>query len=178
MSQYKAMLVYTDEVSYQGAIRRSEEKRKLLLKAIEVASYHIAIEDPEEFSKDFIAYFKKEFYKKHKDKVMLDISVEKILDLLDVNLLPLQNLETQFNSNTGELRWQGKKPLAYADKKPFEKWTKSAEENNKVKAGRKLLEAIKEISQYTTIYPLSIQQATSNLISFNMRENKYFVNLN
>ena len=46
MSQYKAMLVYTDEVSYQGAIRRSEEKRKLLLKAIEVASYHIAIEDP------------------------------------------------------------------------------------------------------------------------------------
>ena len=64
-----------------------------MLKAIEVASYHIAIEDPEEFSKDFIAYFKKEFYKKHKDKVMLDISVEKILDLLDVNLLPLQNLE-------------------------------------------------------------------------------------
>ena len=58
MSQYKAMLVYTDEVSYQGAIRRSEEKEKLLLKAIEVASYHIAIEDPEEFSKDFIAYFK------------------------------------------------------------------------------------------------------------------------
>ena len=178
MSQYKAMLVFTDEVSYQEAMRRADEKRRLFIKALEVASYHIAIEDSKEFAEGFTAYFKEQFYNKHKEKVMLQISVEKMLDLLDVNLKPLQDLETKFKSINAELRWKGNKPYAYVDKKPFERWTTSAEENNKVKAGRKLLDAIDEISKYSKVYPLAIQQATSNLVSYNMRENKYFINLN
>lgn len=38
---------------------------------------------------------------------MLQISVEKMLDLLDVNSKPLQDLESKFKSVNAELRWKG-----------------------------------------------------------------------
>lgn len=177
MSQYKAMLVYTDEEGYQSALRIAKEKVTLFNKALGVASTHIAVEDTKAFAESFTTYFKREFYKKHKEKIQLDISVEKLLGLLDINLKPLYDLEVQFHSINAEIRWEENKPTVYVDKKPYERWTKSAKENEIVKAGRKLLDAIDEISNYTNIYPLTIQQATSNLIAYNMRTNEYRINL-
>lgn len=177
MSQYKAMLVFTDEEGYREAMRKSENKIKIFNTALGVASHHIAVVDTQKFADSFTTYFKQEFYRKHKSKIELEVSVEKILNLMDVNLNPIYDLEKQFKSNTAEVRWEGNKPVPYVDKTPFERWTTSAEENEKVKAGRKLIEAIDEVSKYSKVYPVTVSKAVSGLLSFNMRTNSYYINL-
>ena len=173
MSQYKAMLVSVDEEGYRQAMGKAEEKVGIFLKALGVASHHISIVDTQKFADGFTTYFKQEFYKKYKDKIQLDISVEKLLNLMDVNLDPVYNLERKFKEINAEIKWEGNKPIPYVDKKPYERWTTSAEENEKVKVGRKMLEAIEELGKYTKVYPFAIQKATSNLLSFNIRTNSY-----
>jgi len=178
MSQYKSMLVFTDEVSYQSAMAKARDKVNIFNNALGVASNHIAVVDTKKFAEGFTAYFKKEFYKKHKNKIQLDISVDKLLGLLDVNLSPLHDLETKFNSNESEIKWEGNKAIPYVDRKLYERWSRSAEENEKVKAGRKFISAIEELQKYSKCYPLDIARGTSGLITFNLREKKYMVNLN
>ncbi len=177
MSQYKSMLVFTDELGYKEAVRKSENKIKIFNTALGVASHHIAVVDTQKFADSFTTYFKQEFYKKHKGKIELEVSVEKILNLLDVNLNPLYDLERQYKSNTADVKWEGNKPVPDVDKRPFERWTKSAQENEKVKAGRKLIDAIEEVSKHSKVYPMTIQNAVSGLLSFNMRTNSYYINL-
>ena len=177
MSQYKSMLVRTDEEGFREAVRKAEGKISIFNRALGVASHHIAVEDTKKFSESFTTYFKQEFYKKHKDKIQLEISIDKLLNLMDVNLSPLYDLEVSYQEINAELKWEQNKPVPYVDKKPFERWTTSAEENEKVKAGRKLLDAIEEISKYSKVYPMTVQNAVSGLVSFNMRTNSYYINL-
>ena len=177
MSQYKSMLVRTDEEGFREAVRKAEGKISIFNRALGVASHHIAVEDTKKFSESFTTYFKQEFYKKHKGKIQLEISIDKLLNLMDVNLNPLYDLEVSYQEINAELKWEQNKPVPYVDKKPFERWTTSAEENEKVKAGRKLLDAIEEISKYSKVYPMTVQNAVSGLVSFNMRTNSYYINL-
>ena len=177
MSQYKPMLAYIDEEGYSASLRQVQGKISIFKKALGVASHHIAVEDTVQFADSFTKYFKREFFKKHKDKIQLDISVEKLLNLMDVNLSPLYDLEVKFQEINAELKWEYNKPVPYVDKKPFERWTTSAEENEKVKAGRKLLDAIEEISKYSKVYPMTVQNAVSGLVSFNIRTNSYYITL-
>ena len=82
MSQYKSMLVFTDEISYQSAMAKARDKVNIFNNAWELLPI-ISI-DTKKFAEGFTAYFKREFYKKHKNKIQLDISVDKLLGLLDV----------------------------------------------------------------------------------------------
>ena len=177
MPQYKPMLIFFDEEGYQIDLQKAKRKVQLFSTALGVASTHIAVENTKAFAEDFAGYLKREFYKLHKEKIQLPVSPDKLLDLLDVNLAPLQKLQDEFNSINAELRWEGNKPVAYLDRKPYEKWTTSAEENQKLRDGKKFLEALEKLSEHTQIYPANIQRGTSNLIFFDMRKNRYIVNV-
>ena len=78
MTKYKPMLVHFDEVSYQKAIEEAEQKIHIYNKALAWSENHIKINTPKLFAESFTQYFKDRFYDLHKDKISLDISVDKI----------------------------------------------------------------------------------------------------
>ena len=93
------------------------------------------------------------------------------MDYLKKHKLPLEGIQDSTESNI---------PINVRieqDKSKFYRMTSSADENKILKSARKLIEAIKEVQDITTVYPALIQNATSNLIGFDLRKNKYVVNI-
>ena len=116
------------------------------------------------------------YYESNKDKIQLDIKVDKLLELVGINIFELRDIEDKFNSMNDKLDYSdGVKPVV--DKSLYENYTKSSVENDKLRAGRKLIEVIKNFESFTKIYPMSIRQATSNLLTYDIRRNKYLVNI-
>ncbi len=176
MPKYKPMLISFDESGYNHAIKRGNEKIEILNKAIQWAEKHIVISDVELFARSFSKFFMDQYYESNKDKIQLDIKVDKLLELVGINIFELRDLEDKFNSMNDKLDYSdGIKPLV--DRSLYENYTKSSVENDKLRAGRKLIEVIKTCESFTKIYPMSIQQATSNLLSYDIRRNKYLVNI-
>jgi hypothetical protein len=145
MPKYKPMLLSVDSDGYSFALKRAKEKVHLYNKALAWCQQHIDVTDFEAFSASFSQYFKQEYYLLNKDKIKLDIRIEKILDLMDISL--------------------------------FELYTKSSEENERLRDARAFIEALNRLNRHTKIYPLNIQSATSNLVRYNMRSNEYSINL-
>ena len=177
MTKYKPMLVHFDEVSYQKAIKEAEQKIHIYNKALAWSENHIKINTPKLFAESFTQYFKDRFYDLHKDKISLDISVDKILNLMDVNLMPLEALEIEFKKNKSSLIFKGDKLSIDVNRKSFEVYTRSSKQNAVLKDAKNLIDALNRLKAHTHIYPAQITIATSNLIGYNMQSNKYQVNL-
>ena len=64
------------------------------------------------------------------------------------------------------------------DKKPYELWTKTPDENKRVKDGQQLIKSLEKIHTYSTVRGLDIQRGLNSFIRFDMRKNKFYPNLN
>ena len=170
------MLISFEKGAYNHAVKRCNEKITILNKAIQWAEKHIVISDIKLFANSFTKYFMDKYYESNKDKIQLDIKVDKLLELVGINIFELRDIEDKFNSMNDKLDYSdGVKPVV--DKSLYENYTKSSVENDKLRAGRKLIEVIKNFESFTKIYPMSIRQATSNLLTYDIRRNKYLVNI-
>ena len=90
----------------------------------------------------------------------------------------LQNLEKTFKDDASELTFNTTDglPEPNIDKTPYQQWTRSDDENEKLKIGKNIIDVIQKASTVTKIYPLTVSQATSGLVRYNVRTNEYFVN--
>ena len=176
MPKYKPMLISFDEDAYNKAIQRGNQKITILNQAIQWAEKHIVINDLVMFANSFTKYFSEEYYESNRHKIQLDVKIDKLLELVGINLFELRDLEDKFNSMNDILDYNGE-VTPVVDKSLYESWTKSSVENDKLRAGRKLIEVIRSCESFTKIYPMTIQQATSNLLSYDIRKNSYFVNI-
>ena len=57
-------------------------------------------------------------------------------------------------------------------------YTKNEAENRRLIVANNLINAIKMTGEYSKCFPLTVQQATSNFITFNVLTNEYSMNLN
>lgn len=170
------MLIAFDEGSYNRTIQTANDKIKVLNQAIQWAEKHIVVFDKKKYSESFTRFFTTEYYESNKSKIQLDIRIDKLLELVGINIMELRTLEDKFNSIDAQLDFSdGVKPIV--DKTPFETWTSSSEENDKLRMGRKLIEVLDACESFTKVYPVSIQQATSNFLQYDIRKGKYFVNI-
>ncbi|MDB2521204.1 hypothetical protein N9X09_03160 [Flavobacteriaceae bacterium] len=126
---------------------------------------------------NFVAVFKKEFLRAYKDKIKLDISVDKLLELMEVEIYRLVELEREYGLIHIEIKWGAEGKYFNVDKRPYEVWTKSSEENQLLKDGRNLIEAVEKLGKHTKVYPQQIMLATSNLIGYDLRRQEYKVML-
>ena len=118
------------------------------------------------------------FYKEHKNKVQLDISVDKIMELMEVDISYLQGLEAEYNKYMIDLFVNDKDEIDYhINKRKYESYTRSAKQNQILKDTRNFVQALDKISKHTHIYPVQIQIATSNLLTWDMREAQYRCNM-
>ena len=60
------------------------------------------------------------------------------------------------------------------DKKPYERYTKSSEDNAKLRDFRAFIEALERLSKHTHIYPRQMQLATSSLVCYDLRSREYY----
>ena len=66
---------------------------------------------------------------------------------------------------------------AEVDKSNYQLWTVSEEQNERLRIGREFIKAVEHLSDYTKVYPLDVSRGVSQLISYDIRSQKYFVNL-
>ena len=171
------MLLSVDSDGYSFALTRAKEKVHLYNKALAWCQQHIDVTDFEAFSASFSDYFKQEYYMLNKDKIKLDIRIEKILDLMDISLFELERIEADYRGNDAPIQFNNGVPVPDIKMRDFEIYTKSSEENERLRDARAFIEALKRLSRHTKIYPLNIQSGTSNMVRYNMRSNEYSINL-
>lgn len=186
MSKYKPMLVHFDKEGYDEQVKLAEFKKTVSDEAWlwigqNLPENHKIIHADEfkgMFIKgNFVSLFKKEFLRAYRDKIKLDISVDKLLELMEVEIYRLEDLEREYNLVITDIKWGAEGKYFNIDKRPYEIWTKSSEENQLLKDGRNLIDAVEKLGKHTKVYPQQIMLATSNLIGYDLRKQEYKVML-
>lgn len=176
MPKYKPMLIHFDEDSYRLELKRCEEKISILNKAIQWAENYTKISDIERFAESFTVNFKKVYYESNKDKIHLDIKIDKLLELVGINVDALLIMERKFNKIDAKLDYtNGINPVV--DRRKYERYTKSSKENERLRDGRRFLEVLELIEKHVKVYPANITTGTSNLIGFDIRKGEYHINI-
>ena len=68
-------------------------------------------------------------------------------------------------------------PTADVDKSDYQLWTVSEEQNEKLRIGREFIKAVEHLSGYTKVFPFDVSRGVSQLISYDIRSQQYYVNL-
>ena len=64
------------------------------------------------------------------------------------------------------------------NKKDYETWTVSEEQNRKVALGNNLIQSVESLKNVlgVKVYPATVSQSVSGFVGFNIATNKYFLN--
>ena len=155
----------------------AEAKITLLQSAIDEAKKHVTIDDLKAFSEGFISYTTKKVIDKNKSLKELNLSPDKVLSLLDIDLDKLYNIQVEFEENKTQLLFDKEgSPFTKVDKNQFITWTKNEEGNERLEAIQNLLISIEDLQQYYHVYKGDIQRVTSNAVRYNMRNNQWDIN--
>ena len=191
MSKYKPMLISFDEEGYNYESKKAEEKLEILEKAIDWInnspvnlSGNLTEVIVNSMDESFCQFYTQKIWEMNKDKIQLDISKDKLLDLLGIDLTELKLLEDQYKSiETNPLEFyplnDDGKYIEFSfrfpvNRKAYERYTSSAEENQKLKDYRTFIEALDKLSNHCHIYAQQIQIATSNFVRYDIRKGRYF----
>ena len=180
--KFVPMIVYTDQRAYKNAQKQAEEKLKVLWSAFEWCGQHINEDDinRQSFLDDMAKEFERLFVKKNKSIVNKKLSYDKLLFLLDVNTDRLLELQNKFNRYEAEIYVTEDNTdfKCKVDSKDFTQYTKNQEENERLIVVNNLINALSLVERYAKVYPLTIQQATSQFVKFDITTNKYLMALN
>ena len=177
MPKYRPVLMDFNDEGYQLELKIQKEKQGQFKQAYDFATKYIVVVDYEKFAKSFTQFFKTEWYAINKSKIALDVSIDKLLDLVNIDLTPLQKLEAKFNSTPHSLDFNEVKDgiaTINVDRKKYEVYTKSAQENETLRDAKNFIDALHRLERHTKVYPLNIANGTNGLIRFDIRKQMYF----
>ena len=132
----------------------------------------------EAFNDDMVMEFQKAFMKRNAKVIKLDVSFEKLLNLLDVNLDALKEFQYKHHDNpqVAKVIQPDDTLKVKIEMEDFTTYTKNQLENDMLEASDDLMLALKKVGYFTKVYPLTITQAVSNFLLFDMKQNKYRIN--
>ncbi len=132
----------------------------------------------EAFNDDMVMEFQKAFMKRNAKVIKLDVSFEKLLNLLDVNLDALKEFQYKHHDNpqVAKVIQPDDTLKVKIEMEDFTTYTKNQLENDMLEASDDLMLALKKVGHFTKVYPLTITQAVSNFLLFDMKQNKYRIN--
>jgi hypothetical protein len=167
-------------VSDEG-IRQAEKiaEAKILLfqSAMKEAEKHIKITYFKKFGDDFIAYTIDKLKTKNKALSELNLSNDKLLDLLDINLNKLYEIQVEYMENKTKVLFdKDGSPFTRVDKNQYIQYTKNEDENKRLDCFLYFIEKLEEIAQYTHVYKGEVSKLTSGAVSFDLRWNKWRIN--
>ena len=132
----------------------------------------------EAFNDDMVMEFQKAFMKRNAKVIKLDVSFEKLLNLLDVNLDALKEFQYTHHDNpqVAKVIQPDDKLKVKIDMEDFTTYTKNQYENDMLEAAGDLMLALDKVNHFSKVYPLTITQGISNFLLFDMKQNKYRIN--
>jgi len=132
----------------------------------------------EAFNDDMVMEFQKAFMKRNAKVIKLDVSFEKLLNLLDVNIDALKEFQYKHHDNpqVAKVIQPDDTLKVKIDMEDFTTYTKNQLENDMLEASDDLMLALKKVGYFTKVYPLTITQGVSNFLLFDMKQNKYRIN--
>ena len=174
---FKKKAININEEGLKQAEKVAEAKITLLQSAMKEAKKHVTIDDLKTFSEGFISYTTKRVIEKNKSLKDLNLTSDKVLSLLEIDLNKLYNIQVEFEENKTQLLFDKEgSPFTKVDKNQFITWTKNEEENERLEAIQNLLISIEDLQQYYHVYKGDIQRVTSNAVRYNMRNNQWDIN--
>ena len=172
--------IEVNHIAYNIAIKQAEAKIENFKAALNFAyNNHVKEADLNDtaFNESFTQEFKRCFIKANSKKVNLSISYEKLLDLLSVNLDTLKELEYKHHENNAKIEIvDGETVASEVSIEDYTIYTRNESENERLEAKENLVKALNEVSRFTKVYPLSVIQATSNFVLFDITKNEYKLN--
>jgi len=174
---FKKKVITIDEEGLKRAEKVAEAKITLLQSAIDEAKKHVTIDDLKTFSEDFISYTTNKIIDKNKSLKDLNLTSDKVLSLLEIDLNKLYNIQVEFEENKTQLLFDKEgSPFTRVDKEQFIQYTKNEEENERLKAIQNLIASIEDLQQYYHVYKGDLQRVTSNAFRWDMRTSQWEVN--
>ncbi|MDB2493193.1 hypothetical protein N9X15_03450 [Flavobacteriaceae bacterium] len=174
---FKKKVITINNEGLKQAEKVAEAKITLLQAAIDEAKKHVTIDDLKAFGEDFISYATKKIIDKNKSLRELNLSPDKVLSLLEIDLNKLYNIQVEFEENKTKVYFdKDGSPFTKVDKEQFISWTKNEEENKRLEAFQYLIVSLEEIQKYTHVYKGEIATLTSNAVRFDLRLNKWIIN--
>ena len=175
--KFKKRIIATHKEAIKEAEAVAEEKMNILSKALEQAEKHIEVTYFKEFCEDFISYTTKKIVEKNKGLKELNLSNDKVLNLLDINLNELYELQVQFEENKTKLYYdKNGKPFTRVDKQQYISYTKNEEENRRIEAIENFIKSVEALEEFYHIYKGQIQPLTSNAVRYDLRTNDWIIN--
>tara|TARA_R100000426_G_scaffold84173_1_gene63193 strand:+ start:770 stop:1351 length:582 start_codon:yes stop_codon:yes gene_type:complete len=129
-----------------------------------------------------IPTFKSEWYRINSSKIELKVNQDKLLELCEVDIKELEALDEKVRKYDALITIvddKKSKLFKYASsvsKEDFTIYTKDEKQNDKVVKLKKYLEALGEVAEITNVYPANICSGLSNIITYDVRDNKYIIN--
>ena len=174
---FEKKIITTNNEGLKQAEKVAEAKITLLQSAIDEAKKHVTIDDLKAFSEDFISYTTKKIIDKNKSLKSMNLSPDKVLSLLDIDLNKLYNIQVEFEENKTQLLFDKEgSPYTKVDKEQFIQYTKSEKENERLQAIQNLLASIEDLQQYYHVYKGDLQRVTSNAFRWDMRTSQWNIN--
>lgn len=175
--KFKKRIIATHKEAIKEAEAVAEEKMNILSKALEQAEKHIEVTYFKEFCEDFISYTTKKIVEKNKALKDLNLSNDKVLNLLDINLNELYELQVQFEENKTKIYYdKNGKPFTKVDKQQYISYTKNEEENRRIEAIENFIKSVEALEEFYHIYKGQIQPLTSNAVRYDLRTNDWIIN--
>ena len=170
--------IEVNQVAYTKAVKDAEEKLNNFKEALDwVYSNNVNEVDDMAFNDDMLTEYKRCFMLQNSNVVKLDISYDKLLDLLDVNLQILKEFQYKHDDNKSELVQIDKETVATKiDINDYTIWTRNESENERLDVANELINVLDKVGSFSKVYPLTITQGISNFLLFDTAKHQYKVN--
>ena len=170
--------IEVNQIAYTKAVKDAEEKLNNFKEALDwVYSNNVNEVDDMAFNDDMLTEYKRCFMLQNSNVVKLDISFEKLLDLLDVNLQILKEFQYKHDDNKSELIQIDKETVATKiDINDYTIWTRNESENERLDVANELINVLDKVGSFSKVYPLTITQGISNFLLFDTAKHQYKVN--
>ena len=170
--------IEVNQIAYTKAVKDAEEKLNNFKEALDwVYSNNVSEVDDMAFNNDMLTEYKRCFMLQNSNVVKLDISFEKLLDLLDVNLQILKEFQYKHDDNKSELIQIDNETVATKiDINDYTIWTRNESENERLDVANELINVLDKVGSFSKVYPLTITQGISNFLLFDTAKHQYKVN--
>ena len=170
--------IEVNQIAYTKAVKDAEEKLNNFKEALDwVYSNNVNEVDDMAFNDDMLTEYKRCFMLQNSNVVKLDISYDKLLDLLDVNLQILKEFQYKHDDNKSELIQIDKETVATKiDINDYTIWTRNESENQRLDVANELINVLDKVGSFSKVYPLTITQGISNFLLFDTAKHQYKVN--
>jgi hypothetical protein len=183
---FKPIKLAFNKYEYMRACKEAEEKLLALDKMLVWSANKGVYIKSKDLMKSFlyspIPTFKSEWYRINSGKIELNVSIDKLLELLEVDIKELEALDENVRKLDALIVIvddKKSKLFKYASsvsQEDYTIYTKDEKQNDKVKKLKNYLKSLEDISEFTKVYPANICQGLSNMITYDIRDQKYMIN--